>query len=177
MISNFIHLILSLFVFLGYLFAVYASSGFVDSPFTWRLWLLPIVLVMTFMFSAGSAFLISSLNVFYEDVKYIVSVLLYLMFFITPVMYFSEQVQAGLKGPNAGLLFNLYHLNPVAMIITVFRRMLLPPTQVSVGQDEVLQPMAFMWGHAGVSFGVCFGMLVFGYWVFNRMKWRFVERP
>jgi hypothetical protein len=29
----------------------------------------------------------------------------------------------------------------------------------------------------GLAALTSFGFLVFGYWMFNRMKWRFVERP
>jgi ABC-2 type transport system permease protein len=44
------------------------------------------------MLSTGVSFIVSALNTFYEDVKYIVQVLMYLMFYMCPVIYFAEQV-------------------------------------------------------------------------------------
>lgn len=175
-ISNFIHLLLALGVFFVYLFGLYALTGFADSPFTWRIVFLPVVLVLTMCLVMGVSFLVSALNVFYEDVKYVIGVLLYLLLFLTPIMYFSETVWAAAQDQGQPLYFHLYHLNPLAVISTGFRRSLLPPVQVVSG-NETLQPLAFMWTEFAICAVICVGMLFFGYWVFNRMKWRFVERP
>lgn len=177
-ISNFVHFLLAMLVFFVFLFGVYAFSGFVDSPFTWRLWFLPVLVIITLALVTGTSLLVSALNVFYEDVKYMVSVLLYLLFFLTPIMYFSENVVAGLKDWPAGdLLARLYHANPLAMLATTYKRVLLPPVQVDVGESGLMQPLAFDWLMFGVCAATCVGMLFLGYAVFNRMKWRFVERP
>ncbi|HRD32556.1 MAG TPA: ABC transporter permease [Fimbriimonadaceae bacterium] len=178
-ISNFIHLLLSLPIFFIFLFVIYATYGFEVSPFTWRMLFLPVLLVITFMLTAGMAFIISALNVFYEDVKYAVSLLLYIFFFLTPVMYFSENVFYALKDkPYGMLLYNLYHANPMAMLVTAYKKTLVPMGKIDPGGGEGLIPMLPMnWPMFGLTVAITLAFFFGGYALFNRMKWRFVERP
>lgn len=176
-IANFIHFLLALGVFFVYLFIVWASTGFGSSPFTFKIAFLPILLVVTLAFTIGSSLIISALNVFYEDVKYVVGVLLYLAFFLTPIMYFSENVWESLKGKGLVSLYYLYHLNPLAELATTFKKTLVPSGIVDAGQGVKIQPIGQSWPMFGVTALLSFGLLVLGYAVFNRMKWRFVERP
>lgn len=176
-ISNFIHFVLALVVFFVYLFLVYAFTGFQSSPFTWKLGFLPVLLFFVFCFTTGAALIISALNVFYEDVKYALSLLLYLVFFLTPVMYFSENVFYRTQKMENGIwVFNLFHLNPLATIVTTFRKTLLPPEKIDIG-GQFVQPLPYNWWFFSYFALVSVGLLIFGYALFNRMKWRFVERP
>ncbi|MCG9895318.1 MAG: ABC transporter permease [Fimbriimonadaceae bacterium] len=174
--SNFIHLLLSLAVFFVFIFGVWAWNGFGISPFTWKLLFLPILLLVTLAFTIGLSLIISSLNVFYEDVKHMLGLLLYLVFFLTPIMYFSENVyHRTLERP---WLFWLYHLNPFASAAVLFRRTLLPTIGVDVG-GETLQPIptadiALLFGLYSLMAALT---LWFGWMLFQRLKWRFVERP
>lgn len=178
-IANFIHFLLALAVFFGFLFFTWARTGFEQSPFTWRIGFLPVLLVVTLAFTTGMAFIISALNVFYEDVKYVVGVMLYLAFFITPVMYFSENVYASLRdhGSNSLWMYTAYHVNPIAELATTYKKTLVPPGMIDVGSGIKMAPIPHNWGMFLVCVVLSFGVLVFGYWLFNRMKWRFVERP
>ena len=114
------------------------------------------------------------LNTFYEDVKYIVSVLLYLLFFACPVMYFSENVFLRFK--SQPWAYVLYHLNPIAELCTCYRKILLDPQPVVMGKESI-NALPLDWGLLGASAVTSFGILWLGYAMFNRMKWRFVERP
>ncbi len=181
-ISNFIHLVLAMFVFLAYLFILYAVTGFQSSPFTWRLLFLPVLLLVNLMLATGFSLLISAYNVFYEDVKYLVSVGLYLGFFLTPIMYFSETVFYALRkyGQTGELIYTLYHLNPVAMLSTAYRKTLVPPGKMKVveaGNVIDISPLPFNWAMFGICVLVSLAVLIYGYHVFNRLKWKFVERP
>ncbi|MDI9639649.1 ABC transporter permease [Kamptonema cortianum] len=180
-ISNIIHLLLAFVVFFLYLFAVYASTGFADSPFTYRILFLPVLLFVYISFTTGLSLFVSALNVFYEDVKYILSVTLYLLFFLTPIMYFSETVFYSLKDQAYGkLIYTIYHLNPVAMMSTAFRKALVPPGRIEVVDNGVVThtgPMPMEWGLFGITALISVVTLIGGYALFNRMKWRFVERP
>jgi len=181
-LSNFIHLVLAMVVFLAYLFVLWAVTGFQDSPFTWRLLFLPVLLIVNLVFAAGLSLLISAYNVFYEDVKYVVSVGLYLAFFLTPIMYFSETVYFALKkfGETGQWLYTAYHLNPVAMLSTAYRKTLVPPGKIKVvenGQMIDISPLAFNWTLFLICVGLSVLTLLVGYSVFNRLKWKFVERP
>lgn len=180
--SNFIHLAIGFVVFFAYLFVVWAWSGFEVSPFQASSWMLPLLMAVSLCFATGLGLLVSALNTFYEDVKYLVSVAMYLLLFLCPVMYFHEEVAHKLDGT---WLYRLYMLNPQAILCIGYRKALLAPVdKLPIRADPAHptvavfvhgSPMPWLWlTYAGV---VSFLTLVFGYHVFNRMKWRFVERP
>lgn len=174
-ISNFVHLCLALAIFFGYMLVVYAMDPKVW-PFQTTTLLLPLLLVINFALATGLSLLISALNTFYEDVKYIVSVLLYLMFFLCPIMYFSEAVYQRAQDSGRMWLYTGYHLNPVAMLSTAYRKLLLAPQPVKFS-GKMHDAMPLDWGLLGICALTSFGFLIFGYHVFNKLKWRFVERP
>ena len=169
-LTNFIHFVLMLAIFFVFLVAVY-----VVHPGEWPIQisslLLPILLLASFMLSMGLALIISALNTFYEDVKYIVSLGLYLLYFLCPIMYFSEQVtNSDINQKTNGLVHKLYHLNPIAMLCTSYRRALVAPSTSHA-------TIWFDWRYLAAATLNSFLVLLFGYWLFNRLKWKFVERP
>ncbi len=172
-ISNFIHFALALLVFFLYLLVVYVAHPQV-SPFQSTLFWVPALMLVHFCLTAGLSLFVSALNTFYEDVKYVLGISLYLMFFLCPVMYFSEQVRGAKDLPDWA--FTVDHLNPVAMLCTSYRKVMLAPIKVHVGERTwesiPLDPVLM-----GVMVAVAVGVLVGGYAYFNRVKWRFVERP
>lgn len=176
-ISNFIHLVLALAVFFCYLLFVYVRHP-VILPFRWDMLWLPLLLLINFCLAAGLGLLASALNTFYEDVKYFLSVVLYITFFLCPIMYFSEDVRySGLiPEERRELVYVLYHLNPVSMLCTAYRKVLVAPGPIVQGGQEV-PPMPLDWPLLGVTAATSVGLLLLGYHVFNRLKWRFVERP
>lgn len=181
-IANFIHFVLAVGVYFLYLFALWAVTGFETSPFTWKIAFLPVLLIITFCLSAGLSLLIAAYNVFYEDVKYIVGVVLYLMFFLTPVMYFTETVYYALNGRGLGWLYTVYNLNPVSPLVTAYRKTLVPTGPIEIQKSPGATPeMAFMLEFDWPMFIIMAVFSVFclyiGYRQFNRLKWRFVEKP
>ncbi|MCU0316980.1 MAG: ABC transporter permease [Fimbriimonadaceae bacterium] len=181
-ISNLIHFVLALAVYLIYALILWGVTGFKDFPVKYNVLFLPVLLLVHVCLVGGVSFIVSALNVFYEDVKYVVSVLMYLMFFLTPVMYFSETVFYAMKkwGAAQELGFFLYHLNPVATLITAYRKTLVAPGKIQVLDDGVatqVSPLAFNWLHFGIAVVFSVAILILGYSLFNKLKWRFVERP
>lgn len=192
-ISNFIHFFLALLVFLAWLGLVWFATGMQDSPFTWRLGFLPVLFLIQFCLVTGLSFIISALNVFFEDTKYILSVMLYLLFFITPIMYFSETIVYALSGkPYANLVYTVYHLNPVAMLSTAYRKTMVKPGLIEVTEQRTVlldghsvqagistkvHSLPFDWTMFGITVAMSILFLVAGYAIFNKYKWRFVERP
>ena len=176
-LSNFVHLLLALGVFFVFLLAIYIRDPRVI-PFQWTTVYLPVLLLINFLLAAGIALIVSALNTFYEDVKYIVGMLLWMLFFLSPVMYFVENVYlAAAKRGNDMLLYHVYNLNPIAVLCTAYRKILLaPPQEIVLGQQSI-PPLPMNWGHVVYAGIVSFVILVAGYHIFNRMKWRFVERP
>lgn len=174
-ISNFIHFLLGLLVLFVFLIVVYILHPKIW-PFHWGILLLPLLLFMSFCLATGLSLIISALNTFYEDVKYIVGVLLYLLFFICPIMYFSEQVYYADINKLHPIVYRLYYMNPVATLSTAYRKAILDPQPVTV-KGVLYPPIGMDWKYVAIAFVVSVAVLLFGYSTFNRLKWRFVERP
>lgn len=178
-VSNFVHFLLALVVFFAYLLAVWAFNPAV-SPFQVTVLWLPLLILVNLCLVTGLGLMFSALNTFFEDVKYLLGVGLYLLFFLSPIMYFSEQIKytTGISEPTRSLVYVLYHLNPVAMLSTAYRKVMVAPQPVSVpGLDAPVAPLPLDWGLFAVTAAVSVAFLFIGYAVFNRLKWRFVERP
>ena len=182
-LANFVHLILALGVFFFYLLAIYIFNPTL-SPFQASSILLPLLLIINLFLATGFSLLISALNVFYEDVKYLVGIITYLLFFLCPVMYFSEQVLYSDKfGQSGRWVYLIYHLNPIAMMVTAYRKVLLAPQPYDTGViidkagHHLIQPaLPLSWKLLGVTAIFSVFILIYGYSVFNKLKWRFVER-
>jgi lipopolysaccharide transport system permease protein len=174
--SNFVHLLLALLVFMAYLLVIYALDPRVPT-FQWSTFYLPVILLINLALATGLGLLISALNTFYEDVKYVVTVVLFLMLFLCPVMYFSENVWAkSMSEGDGGLLYYLYHSNPVAMLCTAYRKVLLAPQPVVV-DGQTIPPLPLDWGLVGLTALTSLLILWAGFAVFAKLQWRFVERP
>lgn len=177
--ANFIHFILAMCVFFVYLLFIWLLNPG-DCPFRGTVVLLPVIMLLQLMLTLGVSLFISALNTFYEDVKYLVSVMLYLLLFLCPIMYFSEQVRYASSIPveQQQTVYVLYHLNPVAMLMTGYRKIMLDPQGVPLpGKLAHADPLPLDWGLLGVCAMVCVLTLIGGYAYFNKKKWQFVERP
>jgi ABC-2 type transport system permease protein len=175
-ISNFVHMLLGFVVFFLFLLVIYLRHRDVV-PFQATTVYLPLLMILSLAMATGMGLLVSALNTFYEDVKYITGIILNLLFFLSPITYLSEQVAySPFNQQSNGLVYQLYHINPVAALATAYRHALLAPQGPVVGgvkQAAIpLDPKYMVWTTL-----FSFFMLWFGYFVFNRMKWRFVERP
>ncbi|MBX3111431.1 MAG: ABC transporter permease [Fimbriimonadaceae bacterium] len=180
--SNAVHFLIALVVYFVYAFGVWAVFGFKDPTVSYRVVFLPVLLVIHFALTTGLSLVFSALNVFYEDVKYMLTITLYLAFFLSPVMYFAETVFEATRkyGALSDVLYKLYMLNPVATLCTVYRKALVAPGDVQVIRDghAIMVPFQRVdWVMFGVATALSFIALVGGYAFFNRMKWKFVERP
>jgi ABC-type polysaccharide/polyol phosphate export permease len=180
-LANSVHFLLAMLVFFVYLLVIWLLNPG-DNPFRATVFLLPIFVLMQLALTLGLALIISALNTFFEDVKYIVSVGLYLLFFLAPIVYFAEQVYyaGGIDDRWRGPIYTIYLLNPVALLMTGYRKVMLDPQQVAMAGPSGTHTYEYLpldWGLVGVAACVCLGTLIFGYWIFNRKKWEFVERP
>ncbi len=176
-LANFIHLLLGFVVFFVFLLFVYLRNP-ANVPFQATTVYLPVLLLVSLMLSMGLALFVSALNTFFEDVKYIAGVVMYLMLFLCPIMYLSEVVANSRANIRSGwLIYKLYNLNPMAALATAYRKVLLAPVPVKVSERGYATPLPLNWAHLAVAALTSFLVLVLGYAYFNRVKWRFVERP
>ncbi|MBI1756519.1 MAG: ABC transporter permease [Fimbriimonas ginsengisoli] len=166
-ISNFIHFLLALVVFFAYLLVIYILYPG-SLPFQATTIYLPFLLLISFLLAAGVGLMASALNTFYEDVKYIVGFVMQMLLFLSPIMYFAERMSH--DTPRRYLALNL--INPIGILCNAYRKTLLAP-QGAYG----LPPLPIEWGLIAYAAGLSLVVFVAGYWVFNRFKWKFVERP
>lgn len=166
-LSNLVHFVLGMLVFFAYVLIWLRAPVLV----TWLL--LPVLMLIQLMFNLGVALFVSALNVFFEDVKYLATVLMNLLYFALPVMYTIETVYWTDRIPSAyrPLLLKLYYLNPLAFLMTAYRKILLEPAGNDLAPDL---PMDYRYlALAAVTSLVVF---VAGYAFFNKRKWYFAER-
>ncbi len=175
-IANLVHFLLALVVFFGYLLIIRAPI--VE---TWLL--LPGLILIEFLLITGLAFFISAMNVFYEDIKYIVSVLLNIFFYLTPIIYMSEMVYSRLHHMGKDAFFALYQLNPLNTIVIAFRKCLLPPYSLPPGRQHELSlrnvdlaNMPLDYHFLLIAAGLSLLIAIAGYAYFNARKWSFAEQ-
>lgn len=181
-ISNFIHLLFGLGILMVYLFGVWAITGFKTSPFSPMIWMLPFLLVILFVLTLGLSLFLAAVNVFYEDVRYLIGILLWMFFFANPIFYFEETVfyKFQMLGHRGDLYYRIYTLNPVGGLISAFRIALIAPGQVWVPTSaggKMVNMFGVSWSHLAYATVVSLVVLWIGNSVFQRFKWRFVERP
>lgn len=169
-ISNFIHFLLSWAVFLLYWW------GFRGERILPTSILFPYLIAVQFMLVTGLCLLVSILNVFYEDVKYILTILLRLFFFVLPIMYVAEMFQLnGSRGKwwHDGAIA-LYRANPLTALITGYRKALLEAPSY-----EAIKANSLPIDYGSLIFTGIFSFffLVACYAYFNYRKWQIVERP
>jgi lipopolysaccharide transport system permease protein len=87
-------------------------------------WAVPLVIVLHTLFNLGLALLMGSANVYFRDTQHLVGVLLSAWFFISPVMYPLAWVEH--FAATSPLVWKLYLLNPLAVIVTAYRALILP---------------------------------------------------
>lgn len=122
-------------------------------PTLQALWAFPLLLLLA-MFTAGLAMMLSALNLFYRDVKYLVEVILTYAIFITPVLF-----PASLAGEWKSIVL----LNPIAPLLEGL-------SDTIVGG----RPPEFGW--IAYSAIACFAMLLLGYALFKWLETQFAER-
>jgi ABC-type polysaccharide/polyol phosphate export permease len=143
--SNFIHFLFGLPILLAAkLLIVLFVPG--SPPFSAYILLLPLVMLVQFVFSLGFGFLISSLTVHFRDIKDILSNLLTFWFFATPIIYpmSFETVR------SSSLLRFLLNLNPMTHIIQGYHATLYygqAPDWLRLGGTLLFSLLLFWAGH------------------------------
>ena len=189
-IANLRHFLLSLGVLAIYLVGLYGYGYATHDPQSppREIWLLPLLIVMQTLLIGGIALFISALNVFFEDVKFLAAVLLDLLFYAVPIIYFIEQVQLTphLSQPVRDIVYYLFLLNPMTIILIGYRSFLLNPQLIPLSPDSPPQQILVNAGFGGphgvpwfffyLAFAISVVVFLGGYAFFNSRKWRFVEQ-
>jgi ABC-2 type transport system permease protein len=84
-------------------------------------------LLIVVLFAAGTAILLSALNVYARDVQFVTEVGLMVLFWLTPVVYSWTTVRSAVAEAGLGSwVFELYMLNPLANAVIAFREAFWP---------------------------------------------------
>ena len=116
--------------------------------------LLPVIMILEFFLVLGMVFLFSSLNVFFRDIEYILSIIMMIWFYMTPIVYTVEMIPEKYN--------TLFYLNPMTNIVIFYRDILFYKRMPSFG---------FMGG----VFLYSLAMIVIGFFVFQKLQKNFVE--
>jgi len=114
---------------------------------------IPVLLVIQFMVTFGFSVAISTINLFFRDIERIVSILLILIFYFTPIIYSGEMIPVKYK--------TLILLNPLAVLMLSWR--------------DLFMKGILNFGSIAVSFLYSLIVLFMGYLIFRRLRWKFAE--
>ena len=108
--TNLVHFLLALPVL-----AVFLMRD--GSLLTSALLALPLLMVLQFVLTVSLAYVVAAFHVTFRDTQHLVTLLLMLVFYLTPVFYEVTAVPAEYRG--------LYDLNPMVHVISAYRAVLL----------------------------------------------------
>jgi len=110
--------------------------------------------VLQLVFVCGLSLITASLDVYYRDIRYVVESATLVLFWLCPIFYGIDQIDEKVVW--------LYTLNPPSAVIFLLRRICLralPPPATTIAK----------------LFGVSFGTLLGGLWVYRRLKKDFAD--
>lgn len=188
--ANFVHFLIALAIFILYrylvtpvIFGHFTRHGF---HFGWPGWppievlWLPVIVLMEFLFISGIAFVVSALNVFYEDVKFIVQAGLNILIYFLPIMYFFENISHASRIPFKAQwwIVHYYLLNPLSWVVIAFKQIFFRRAVISPrGVHPFLYSLPLDYRYFVINAATCLLVFIAGYAFFNSRKWRFAERP
>ncbi len=95
---------------------------------TWRVVVLPLLLLLAFVTSLGVGLWLSAMNVRYRDVRYAVPFLVQFWMFATPIAYPSSMLSEPYR--------TIYGVNPMVGVVEGFRWALLQPPATDLADQE-----------------------------------------
>jgi homopolymeric O-antigen transport system permease protein len=109
---------------------VVAAAGFFVKFVSLKILLLPLYMLFVGLLAIGVAWIVSSLNVYLRDTAQVLSVVMTLWFWITPIMITREQIPPRFQ--------KLVSLNPMSWVVTAYRYRVLSPQWPSMEEIGVL---------------------------------------
>jgi lipopolysaccharide transport system permease protein len=96
-------------------FVIYLSAELLINPEQFSLWLLilPLVILIHFLFMAGLAYFLAIIGVYFRDITEFISLLLTVGLFVTPILYVEQSIPQVFRLPM--------QLNLIAHLINMYR--------------------------------------------------------
>lgn len=150
-LSGIVNFLISCLIIL--LFVVMAGMGI-----SWHLIYIPLITILFAFFTLGLVLALSALNIYIKDTEYLVTFILNMLFYGTPILYelkaFTNDVPR--------ILYELVRINPLTSFIGAYRDVFMYHQAPSLGVLSIL---------AILSFAVFF----IGYLIFKRLEKGFAE--
>lgn len=131
-----------------------AAVGLFYRGLGWPMLLLPVIIVLQFLFTMGLGWLLASVNVFLRDVGQLLGLTMTLWMFLTPIFYPAEMMPERLRW--------LLELNPMYYVVQAYR-------------DLVLEQRLPVLPHLATLAAMAVAAFVLGHWFFRRSKHAFVD--
>ncbi len=143
------------------LIALFAVLGFMGYRFYLYLYLLPMLILVQIFLVVGMTLLVSALNVLFRDLQHLITIVMMVWFFGTPIIYplsmVPEQFQPYLKFINPMTIYAAYYRN-------IFYYVKYPD---GAGFPSVPETAA--------AIGITLLIFFIGYFVFKKLEPRFAE--
>lgn len=160
--SNLVHFLLAQLVLFAYLCTV-------PIHFSWhQLIYLPVIILLQTVLLAGLSLIVSCISIYFEDIRYLITVALNLAFYASCIFYplhGNEQI----KGLADSRFAWVAYANPMVPLITLYRQSVLCQARVP---DASLVQMPLL----ALAAVYAFAVFLAGYALFSAKKWEFAER-
>jgi lipopolysaccharide transport system permease protein len=140
--------------------ALFIVLGVMGYRFYIYLYLLPVLIFIQFFLVVGMTFLVSALNVFFRDLQHLITIIMMVWFFGTPIIYPLSMV------PEKFQIF--LKINPMTIYADYYRNIFYyVKYQESAGFPSTLDTL--------MALGITVLIFFIGYFVFKRLEPRFAE--
>jgi lipopolysaccharide transport system permease protein len=93
------------------------AVGIILQQLQWTTLLLPVIYLPLILFSLGVSWFVASIGVFFRDIRHLITVLLRVLLFATPIFYSLASVPEPFH--------SIISLNPLTIFVDHFRRVIL----------------------------------------------------
>jgi len=140
--------------------ALFIVLGVMGYRFYMYLYLLPVLIFIQFFLVVGMTFLVSALNVFFRDLQHLITIIMMVWFFGTPIIYPLSMV------PEKYRIF--LKINPMTIYADYYRNIFYyVKYQENAGFPSTLDTL--------MALGITILIFFIGYFVFKRLEPRFAE--
>lgn len=150
----------NLFNFLFELIALFIVLAILGYKFYMYLYLLPVLIIIQFFLVAGSTLLVSSLNVFFRDLQHLISIIMMIWFFGTPIIYPLSMVPEKFR--------YIMMANPMTVFAIFYRNLFYYvnyPEQLGFPSARAIL----------IALGITFFIFFLGYAIFKKLEPKFAE--
>lgn len=144
---GFVDFIISLFIF-----SIVALIFF--APVSSYMIFVPVIIFFQILLTTGVSMLVACISVYYKDVPKLIVILGNIFFFLTPIFYPLELIPSGYQ--------DLALINPLAQIINIYHDL--------IYYKEFPDMIAIL-----VTGTISLAVFIFGFWVFNKLRYSFAE--